>query len=153
MKIKIDYPTPQEELQLLQNIHEDEDLRKIRVGNVLDTYLLQAVKQVLKEMQVDQRILAYIIDIVSATREKDTDKTAFAHYINVGASPRASISLLICSKVHALFQGRSFVLPEDVKAVAHRVLRHRINLSYEAEAEELDSDKLIDIILDTVSMP
>jgi MoxR-like ATPase len=104
-------------------------------------------------VRVDERIETYIVSIVSATREKDRKNYGFTRFIDYGASPRASIALYRLARVKALFEGRGFVLPEDVKAVAFEVLRHRLVLSYEAEAEEMNADDVIRILLSAVTIP
>ena len=104
-----------------------------------------------------QKIVEYIVSIVRVTRPLDDEaankKSDISRYISFGASPRAGIALVKCAKVQALFAGRSFVLPEDVKAVAHSVLRHRLVLSYEAAADGVDADTLISRILSLMPVP
>ena len=100
----------------------------------------------------EQAIRKYIVSLVSASRERDR-RLPFTRYIEHGASPRATISILQCARVRALFEGRDFVLPEDVKAVATMALRHRIILSYEAEAEEMDADAVVESLLSAVIVP
>lgn len=153
MKVRVEYPKLQEELQLLKNYATEGSFRNIRVGKVLDTSLIFNLQELIKEIRVDERIMTYIVSFVTATREKDTKTYPFARYIDFGASPRASLALLQCARIQALFEGRAFVLPEDVKAVALRVLRHRIVLSYEAEVEELSADDVIKIVLSAVAVP
>jgi MoxR-like ATPase len=153
MKVKVGYPKLQEELQLLKNFSLEGNFRDVRVGKVLDSAMIFNLQELLKEIRVDERIMTYIVSFVAATREKDSKTYPFARYIEFGASPRASLALLQCARVQALFEGRAFVLPEDVKTVALRVLRHRIVLSYEAEVEELSVDDVIKIILSAVAVP
>lgn len=153
MKVKVEYPKLQEELQLLKNYALEGSSRNIRVGKVLDSSLIFNLQEIIKEIRVDERIMTYIVSFITATREKDTKAYPFARYIDFGASPRASLALLQCARIQALFEGRAFVLPEDVKSVALRVLRHRIVLSYEAEVEELSADDVIKIVLSAVAVP
>jgi MoxR-like ATPase len=102
---------------------------------------------------MDQRIEQYIVRLVIASRQSGQSVARFSRHIDYGASPRATIFLYRCAKVQALFAGRSYVVPEDVKAVAHMVLRHRIVLSYEAESEELSTDDVISQLLQAVPVP
>lgn len=153
MKVKVNYPKLQEELQLLKNYALEGSSRNVRVGKVLDSSLIFNLQEIIKEIKVDERIMTYIVSFITATREKDTKAYPFARYIDFGASPRASLALLQCARIQALFEGRAFVLPEDVKSVALRVLRHRIVLSYEAEVEELSADDVIKIVLSAVAVP
>jgi MoxR-like ATPase len=104
-------------------------------------------------LRLDDRIEEYIVSLVFATREAERDKADFVRFIEYGASPRASIYLYRCAKVKALFAGRSFVIPEDVKEVAPAVLRHRLVLTYEAESEEMSPDRIIAALLDSVNVP
>jgi MoxR-like ATPase len=106
-----------------------------------------------RSMHADAAIKRYVTDLVDATRHPDTYGIDTAQYIAYGASPRASISLVLGAKARALMAGRGFVLPEDVKAVAHDALRHRILLTYEGEAEGVTPDTIIDCILKTVMVP
>jgi len=152
MKLVVSYPTPEEELYILKVIaSEKESLPPI--NRVLDAGALLRLKAAVAGVRVDERIEAYIISIVNATREKDRKNYGFTRFIDYGASPRASIALYRLARVKALFEGRGFVLPEDVKAVAFEVLRHRIVLSYEAEAEEMNADSVIRILLSAVTIP
>lgn len=149
IKVKLNYPTPQEELEILRRMGND---KEIRVSNVMKKDYFNVLKQALNQITVDESIEKYIVSLVVASRSKETRLT-FSKYIEYGASPRATLALYRVSKVRALFSGRSFVIPDDVKASAYSVLRHRIVLSYDAEAEELDTDAVIDKILTTVAVP
>jgi MoxR-like ATPase len=152
MKLVVSYPTPEEELHILKVIaSEREELPPI--NRVLDVDSLKRLKAAVNAVRVDERIETYMVSIVSATREKDRKNYGFTRFIDYGASPRASIALYRLARVKALFEGRGFVLPEDVKAVAFEVLRHRIVLSYEAEAEEMSADDVIRILLSAVTIP
>jgi MoxR-like ATPase len=125
----------------------------IPVRKVLDKEGIETLKSVVREIHVDPRIEEYIVSLVRASRERDREKADFVRFIEYGGSPRASIYLLRCAKVKALLDGRAFVIPEDVKALAPAVLRHRIILTYEAEAEDLSTDQIISEILKTVDVP
>jgi len=152
MKLVVSYPTPEEELHILKVIASEREILP-PINRVLDSATLKKLKKAASEVRVDEGIETYIVSIVSATREKDRKNYAFTRFIDYGASPRASIALYRLARVKALFEGRGFVLPEDVKAVAFEVLRHRIVLSYEAEAEEMKADDVIRILLSAVTIP
>lgn len=150
MKLKVDYPSPQEELLILDKVdsRNEQVLRK-----VFSKYSIQDLKDLSTRIRVDESIKKYIVSIVNASRVKGRHQLPFTRFIEFGASPRASIALYNCARVNALFEKRDFVLPEDVKAVAFNVLRHRIVLSYEADSEELNSDDVIKDILSVVAVP
>ena len=150
MKLKIDYPTAVEELEILRRMGSE---KEIIINRVLNTITIGRLRTAAESITVDERIEKYIVSIVTASRATDQKHLSFIRYIEYGASPRATIYLYHCAKVKALFEGRTFVLPEDVKAVAFDVLRHRIVLSYEAQAEELSTDDIIRDILAAVSVP
>jgi len=150
MKLKIEYPTAADELKILQRMGNE---KEITINRVLNTITISRLRRAAEAITVDERIEKYIVSIVTASRATDQKHLPFIKYIEFGASPRATIYLFRCAKVKALFEGRTFVLPEDVKAVAFNVLRHRIVLSYEAQAEELSTDDVIRDILAAVSVP
>ena len=150
MKLKVDYPSPQEELAILDQLENPEELV---IRKVFNRFAIQDIKETAESVRVEESIRKYIVSIVNASRVKGRHQLPFSRYIEFGASPRASIALYNCSRVQALFEGREFVMPEDVKAVAFNVLRHRIVLSYEAEAEEMSSDDVIRDILAAVTVP
>ncbi|NNM54151.1 MAG: MoxR family ATPase [Spirochaetales bacterium] len=152
VKLVVDYPTPEEELHILKVVAADrDDLPPLQ--RVLDTSGLMTIRRALSAIRLDEKIETYIVAIVHATREKDRRNFSFARFIEYGASPRASIALYRLARVKALFEGRGFVLPEDVKAVAPAVLRHRLVLSYEAEAEDMKVDDVVRILLSAVAIP
>lgn len=153
LKVKVNYPKLQEELQLLKSFSLEGSFHKVKVGKVMDATIIANLQDIVRQIKVDERILVYIVSFIAATREKDRKTYPFSRYIEFGASPRASLALLQCSRIQALFEGRAFVLPEDIKEVAKRVLRHRIVLSYEAEVEELCVDDVIQLILSAVALP
>jgi MoxR-like ATPase len=150
MKITIDYPSPAEELQILERMADDPE---IPVDSVLDEAGIDKLKNAAESVKAEEGIRKYIVSLVAASRVNDRRKLPFTRYIEYGASPRATLALYRCARVQALFDGRVFVLPEDVKAVAPAVLRHRIVLSYEAEAEEKNADSVISDLLGAVSVP
>ncbi len=150
LKLLIPYPSFEEEKEILQRV----GVRKeIAVEKVLDGEGIEVLRSVVRDIHVDPRIEEYIVRLVQASRERDRDKADFVRFIEYGASPRASIYLFRCAKVKALLDGRAFVIPEDVKATAPAVLRHRIVLTYEAEAEDVASDQVIAEILGSVDVP
>jgi MoxR-like ATPase len=110
-------------------------------------------RQAVDEIYVDDKIKEYILNIIFATREPETFKLDIKPYLRYGASPRATIFLTLAAKAHAFLNGRGYVTPQDVKNMAPDVLRHRVLVSYEAEAEELRSDDLIARILNALPVP
>jgi MoxR-like ATPase len=150
LKLKINYPTPQEELDILQRMGVE---KTISVRKLLTAEKIKSLQTAAEEVRVEERIEKYIVSLVTASREKDRIVYPFAKFIDYGASTRGTLGLLRCAKANALFGGRDFILPDDVKEVVHDVLRHRIVLSYEAESEELTSDDVVDQILKVVPVP
>ncbi|TVR05253.1 MAG: MoxR family ATPase [Spirochaetaceae bacterium] len=150
LKLAIDYPSPEEELQILRRVGVERD---IPVGKVLGSDDIARLRTIAEQISVDERIEQYIVRLVAASREENKNVHTWARYIEFGASPRATINLFRTAKVHALFEGRPYVVPEDVKHVAPAVLRHRIILSYEAESEELTADEVVHFLLSAVPVP
>lgn len=150
LKLYVHYPTFIEEKDILKRVGVK---NTIPVRKVLDKEGIETLKSVVREIHVDPRIEEYIVSLVQASRERDRGKADFVRFIEYGGSPRASIYLFRCAKVKALLDGRTFVIPEDVKALAPAVLRHRIILTYEAEAEDLSTDQIISEILRSVEVP
>ena len=150
LKIRIGYPTRDEERTIMERWagREAPDIRpQLNAAEVIE------LRSQVNAVFLDDKIKDYILDLVFATRDPAAAGLAIAPLVAYGASPRATLSLAQASRARALMQGRSFVVPEDVKAVAHPVLRHRILVTYEAEAEQKTSDDLIDLILDHVDVP
>lgn len=153
LKIKVPYPKPTEEIKIVKAGGNPED---ISVRQVLDANDLIRCKKLVDSIVCDDKIIEYIVSIISVTRpelagaQKGND---ILRYITFGASPRASIALCKCAKARALFEGRTFVLPEDVKASAKAVLRHRLVLSYEAAADNITPDDLIEKIIAFIPVP
>src|SRR5262249_28720195 len=112
-----------------------------------------AMQREIDQLYMDDKIKRYIVDIVHATRRPDDSGLKIAQYIQYGASPRATIYLALTAKAQAFLEGRGYVTPQDVKSVAYDVLRHRVIVSYEAEAEEVGSEKVIKDILDHLKVP
>jgi MoxR-like ATPase len=149
-KVLMSYPAKEDEITILDRFTEG---RTITPGNVMDAGKILAIQSFVKSINADAAIKRYDTDLVDATRHPDAYGIDVAKYIAYGASPRASISLILGARARALMAGRGYVIPEDVKAVAHDVLRHRIILTYEGEAEGLTTDRIIDQILKTVKIP
>ncbi len=150
LKLFISYPSPEEELQILRRMGNDVSINLQRQMFKPD---IRRLKDIASRITMDERIESYIVALVTATREKKKYAGSLSRLIEWGASPRASLYLYRCSKVKALLEGRSFVVPEDVKAVAPSILRHRINLSYEAESEGLNSGDVVEQLLKNVAVP
>lgn len=151
LKVVIGYPNKEEEKQIIrQNIRGALD----PVRPVLDPKEIIEVQKIVEKIYIDEKIENYIVDIVFATRTPAKyGLNDLQSLISFGASPRASISLALASRAYAFLQGRGYVIPEDVRAVCHDVLRHRIGLTYEAEANNISADDIITDILDKVQVP
>ena len=150
LKIKVDYPTKTEEREILERMSTLQDLRVRKVVHGAD--ILKA-RQVVAQVYVDNRLKDYIVDLIMATRRPDDYKLDVKGLVQFGASPRATVFLTLAAKAHAFLRGRGYVTPEDVKSVAFDVLRHRIILSYEAEAEDVTTEEIIQRVLDTIEVP
>ncbi len=150
MKLLVDYPSPEEELEILRMMGVE---RKQKVSKILTPELVKKLQKAASEILVDERIEEYIVAIITASRQKEDAARSYTRFIDYGASTRATIYLYRCSKIKALFEGRTFVIPDDVKSVVYNVLRHRIVLSYEAESDELTPDDIISQILKVVPVP
>jgi MoxR-like ATPase len=153
MKLKVDYPTADEELRILTR-YLDPTAADIPVRRVLQLDDVAEIARLAAAVHVDERISRYAVQIVNATRKPSEFRLpSLVPHIAYGASPRATLALAHVAKGHAFINGRAFVVPEDVKAIAHDVLRHRLVLSYEAAAEGMNSDRIIDQILNAVPVP
>lgn len=151
LKVVIDYPNKEEEkLIIRQNLGKDQP----EVTPILTPKDIVQARDVVRQVYIDEKIEKYIIDIVFATRfPQDYKMENMKDMIAFGASPRASINLALASRAYAFIMRRGYVIPEDVRAVCYDVLRHRIGLSYEAEANNLTSEEIITDILNTVEVP
>jgi len=151
LKVVINYPKQEEEkLILRQNITNTRAI----TNKVIKTEDILKARMIVREVYLDEKIENYITDIVFASRfPKDFNLDKFEHMISFGASPRASINLALAAKAYAFIKRRGYVIPEDIRAVAHDVMRHRIGLTYEAEAENVTSEDIINEILNTVEVP
>ncbi len=149
-KLLIGYPTPGEEKKILNQNITIHDFEDYPLKSILSPKKILELQKLVKEVYTSEVIEEYIIKIVNETRSKEFE---MANYISYGASPRASISIHIASKAEALINGRDYVTPEDVRKVVYPVLRHRIILNYEAEAEKISTDSVIKHILSKVNAP
>ena len=153
MKLKVDYPSADEELKML-GLYLDPTAEQVAVRRVLTLDEIHNVATLAAHVHVDEKIGRYVVQLVTATRRPlDFRLPSLVPHISFGASPRATLALAHVAKAHAFIQGRAYVVPEDVKAVAHDVLRHRLVLSYEAAAEQMTPDRIIDQILGAVPVP
>lgn len=150
-KINVTYPTKNEELEVLNRMGRNQ---RVQIQPVIDAAELQRASELADQVKVDEKIKAYILNLVLATRApSEFGLSQLASLISVGGSPRATISLVRAAKAHAFLRGRAYVASDDVKAVGYHVLRHRIILSYEAEAEEMTTDEVIKEIFAAVEVP
>ena len=166
MKLHVSYPTNEEEFSIIKQSAQASDPSKIKLEQILSAETIAQMRQALPSVACDDKIIEYIVSIVSVTRpeQKAKNKAAdrashgarredFLRYITFGASPRAGIALQKCAKAQAMLDGRTYVLPDDVKKVVPAVLRHRLVLSYEAAADGLTTDDIIAKILATLPVP
>ncbi len=151
LKLNVGYPSMKDEKIILDRMTQG---IKLKTKPVISLDNVQKSKKLVNSIYIDEKIKDYIVDIIFATRQpEDYSLSDLKSLIAVGGSPRATINLTLASKAYAFLQGRSFVIPEDVKTVSHDVLRHRIILSYEAEAESLKADDIITRIFETIPIP
>ena len=151
MKVVIGYPNKEEEKRIIrQNITGE----KVNVKPLVTPQEIVEVRKIVNQIYVDEKIEKYIVDIVFATRfPNDYGLNTLNNIISFGASPRASISMALAARAYAFLRGRGYVIPEDVRAVCHDVMRHRIGLSYEAEANNISGDEIISNIIDKIEVP
>lgn len=151
LKCKIDYPEFEDERKIMRMVstsHQPEIRPVISLENIVEA------KSLVNQIYLDEKIEKYILDMVFATRFPEKyGLSDLKNYISFGASPRASINLAIASRAYAFLKGRAFVIPEDVKALAQDVLRHRIGLTFEAEAEEISAEEIVNRILAKIEAP
>jgi MoxR-like ATPase len=153
-KIKVDYPSPAEELEIMARMGTSPEAPKPVATQVIGPADIESVRKTLDEIIVEDPVRRYIVDVVAATRKPGVAGLAeLEPFIDFGASPRATIALLLASRAHAFMRRRGYVSPEDVKAIAPDVLRHRIILSYEAEAEGKTVEQITRQILEHVQVP
>ena len=153
MKLLINYPSAENEKAIVKTAGK---APFVPVRKILSTEDIGKLKAISEKVTCDDKLVEYIVNILAVTRpthKASSNTNDITRYIHFGASPRAGIAILQCAKVHALFEGRDFVLPEDIKAVAINVLRHRLVLSYEAAADNVTADEIISRILDFIPLP
>jgi MoxR-like ATPase len=150
LKLKVDYPTRVEEREILDRMTGPSQPSASRV---ITTPAIVSARRAVAEVYIDDRIKDYIVSIVHATRRPAEMKIDIAGLVQYGASPRATIYLTAAAKAHAFIRGRGYVTPEDVKAIGADVLRHRVILTYEAEAQEVTSEEVVRRVFDAVEVP
>ena len=151
LKVVVGYPTKAEERKVVDSVLED--FRR-EVQPVLEKQQLFEMKKTVSMIYMDDKIKDYVLDVVAATRQPEEFKLKeLKPLIECGASPRASINLCLAARANAFLAGRGYVTPQDVKDIAYEVLRHRIILTYEAEAEEMTSDDIVRKVLESVPVP
>jgi MoxR-like ATPase len=151
LKLKIGYPSRGEERQILEVMARTSGTPVATA--VVDPQQILRAREVINDIYMDDKVKEYIVDLVCATREPDTYKIAVKDFIQLGASPRATINLTLAAKAYAFLKGRGYVTPQDVKSIGMDVLRHRVAITYEAEAEEKTSEIVIQKIFDELPVP
>jgi MoxR-like ATPase len=151
LKLKVGYPTREEERQILDLMARTSGQPK--ASPVVEATQILRAREVINELYCDDKVKDYIVDVVCATRDPEAYKIKVADLIQMGASPRATIALTLAAKAHAFIRGRGYVTPQDVKSVGLDVLRHRLALTYEAEAEEKSAEDIIQKIFDELPVP
>lgn len=153
-KIKVEYPSSDEELQVMERMGAGPETEQPKAEQVIGPEDLEQVRKTIDEIIVEDPVKRYIVDVVAATRRpKDAGLGELDVFIDFGASPRASIALYQAARAHAFMRRRGYVSPEDVKSIAPDVLRHRVILSYEADAENMSVEQIVRQILEHVQVP
>ncbi|MEE4355008.1 MAG: MoxR family ATPase [Desulfococcaceae bacterium] len=150
LKLIIGYPDRSEEKEIMKRVGFE---KSAEIRQVLAPSQLDEIGELIRSIYVDEKLRDYIVDIVFATRNPKEYQIDISQYIQFGASPRATIYLSMAARAYAFLQGRPYVTPQDIKSIAPNVLRHRILLSYEAEAEDISSEQIITRIFDSVEVP
>ena len=152
LKVKVGYPTKEEEREIMRRNLNDEKFGEVNA--VISPAVILQARQSVKKVYMDEKIERYILDIVFATRNpKEYGLSNLEPLINYGGSPRASINLALASKALAFLRRRGYVIPEDVRNICHDVMRHRIGLTYEAEAENITQEDIVSQVLNRVEVP
>ena len=152
LKLKIDYPTKEEERTIMQRMSSNK--QRVKVQKIIQPEVLLKAQETINSIYIDSNLEDYILNLVAATRNPAIQNLPkLVNLIQYGASPRASIFLHRLSKAYAFMQGRGFVVPQDIKTIGFDVLRHRVILTYEAEAENICTDDVLQQIFDTVEVP
>jgi len=150
LKINIDYPDKAEEKEIMKRIGFEDH---VKVNQVIASSQIDDMESLIRSIYMDEKLMDYIVDIVFATRKPEDFNIDIAQYIQFGASPRATIYLSLAARAYAFLQGRAYVTPQDIKKAAPDILRHRIILTYEAEAEDITTEQIIGNIFDSVEVP
>lgn len=151
LKVNVDYPTKEEELTILDRMATSG--KKKATSPVTNLETIKVARGLVDSIYIDPAVREYIVELVQVTRQPARADGSLAPLIRAGASPRATINLALCAKANAFMKNRSYVTPQDVKDIAQDVLRHRILLSYEAEAEEITAEQIVERILAKVIVP
>jgi MoxR-like ATPase len=151
LKLKIGYPSREEERLILDMMAKTSGTPVTH--GVVDAKQILDARKVINDIYVDDKVKDYIVDLVCATRDPGNYKIQLQGLIQLGASPRATIALALAGKAHAFLRGRGYVTPQDVKSIGMDVLRHRVAITYEAEAEEKTSETIIQKIFDELPVP
>lgn len=151
MHIMVDYPAPESEHLILQLTRRESLQEKVQGIDLLTQDMLFAARKEALAVHMAEPVEAYLVQLILATRDAKRYAGDLAHWLDYGASPRATIALDRCSRAMAWLQGRDFVTPDDIRAVAHDVLRHRLILSFDAEASGITANQVIDTLLETVA--
>jgi len=153
MHVNIGYPDKASEMEIIELVRGEKSGKHEETSEVIAQEIIFAARDEIATIQSSKVIIEYITDLVFATRYPEKYDEKLASFIDIGVSPRASLGLDQCSRVHAWMQGRDHTTPEDVRAVVHDVFRHRITPSYEAQSERVSNDDIIDSILELVALP
>src|SRR5579872_6012034 len=151
LKLKIGYPTRAEERQILDLMART--VGTPQTGQVVTPAQIFEARRIINDIYIDDKVKDYIVDLVCATREPESYKIELKDFIQLGASPRATIALTLAAKAYAFLRGRGYVTPQDVKSIGMDVLRHRVTITYEAEAEDKTSETVIQKIFDELPVP
>lgn len=151
LKLKIVYPNKKEEQEILYRMAKVK--KNLDVESVVTPEDIIRIRSLVDQVYIDDKLSSYIVDLVMATREPEAYKLDTKNYIEYGASPRATIYLTLAAKAYAFLQGRGYVTPQDIKCIGLDVLRHRVIITYEAEADEITPEDIINKVFDTVVVP
>ena len=151
LKVIVDYPARSEEREIIDRMTSGAPLN---VQPVVDSQYIMSAREVVRQVYVDDKIKDYVLDLVIATRNpRAAGIDGLTNLISYGASPRAGIFLILAARAYAFVKGRSFVVPDDIKQLAPDVLRHRVITTFEAEAQDVTSEQIVQRILDNVEVP
>jgi len=153
MHVNITYPDKESEMEVIALVRGEKSGVETEESEDIAQEVIFTARDEIAKVQSSKTVIQYIVDLVFATRYPEKYDEKLASYIDVGVSPRASLGLDQCSRVYAWLQGRDHTTPEDVRAVVHDVLRHRITPSYEAQSDRVSNDDIIDTILNLVALP